>query len=233
MKRHWHLAAFLAAVTWAALPAARASAAPAEGEGAGTNDRTGGAGTSDASAMTSKKLSDGIEQLHAADQGEVKAAQLAEQNASSSAVKAFAQRMVTDHTQNDQQLTTMAHELGVSLEGKAYSKEQKESQKTESKFQNKTGTAFDEAYIDAMVKDHEKDAKDVKKLADQARKDGQINLAAFLDQTEETIQSHLRAAKQLQPSMRSASTSPSSSSGTGTSGMATPGSTGSSGSAKY
>ncbi len=271
MKRHWKLAAFVAAALGASLPAAAQTAgssspgtgpqgqsetgvgvpgdAPADnrslqplpnnvtrqeertqnsvnpGPGAGSsayvdesqsNMGTGtGAAATDSGAKLSSKLRDGLEQLHADDQAEIQAGQLAQQNATSSDVKAFGQRMVTDHGQNDQQLTGMAQTLGVNLEGSAYQKEMKDAQKAAKKYENKTGSAFDRAYIDAMVKDHQKDSKDVKKLAEQARKDNQGELASFLDQTESTISSHLDQAKQLQSSVRSASSEKSSTTGTG------------------
>ncbi|HET6437801.1 MAG TPA: DUF4142 domain-containing protein [Anaeromyxobacter sp.] len=178
------------------------------------------------SAKLSRSLADGLAQLHGADQGEIQSGQLAAQNASSSDVKAFGQRMVDEHGQNDQQLRQLAQTLGVSLEGKAFAKEQKSAQKTMKSLQGKTGSAFDRAYVSAMVKDHEKDAKDVKKLADQARKDGQTELASFLDQTGQTIESHLSAAKELQSSERSAARSAATTTGTGSMGAGTSGASG-------
>jgi hypothetical protein len=59
----------------------------------------------------------------------------------------------------------------------------------------------------------------VKKLADQARKDGRGELASFLDQTAQAMQSHLTQAKQIQPSVRSASRGSSSTTGTGSAGQ--------------
>ncbi len=207
---------------------AESRSASAAGPGAGntaytdlsqSNTGTGGtgAGMTESGAKTSSKLREGLEELHADNQAEIHAGQLAQQNATSSDVKAFGERMVNDHTQNDQQLSGMAQTLGVNLEGKTYQKEWKDAQKSAKKYEGKTGQAFDQSYIEAMVKDHEKDAKAVKSLADQARKDGQSELASFLDQTHSTIQSHLDQAKQLQSSVKSASSSASSTTGTGSS----------------
>ncbi len=173
------------------------------------------------SGKVPSKLQDDLQKLHAADQGEVKAGQFAESAASSSDVKAFAQKMVTDHTQNDQQLSSLAGSLGVSLEGGAFQKEQKDAQDSMKKFQGKSGSEFDKAYIDQMVKDHEKDAKDVKKMAENAHKDGQGDIAALLTSTHQAIESHLAMAKQLQSSLKnntpSASAPSSSTTGTGSS----------------
>lgn len=184
------------------------------GEGAAATGT--GAGATASGAKLSSKLRDGLEQLHAADQAEIQSGQLAQESATSEDVKAFGQRMVTDHTQNDQQLTGMAQTLGIGLEGSAYRKGMQSDEKMAKSYQGKTGPAFDQAYVASMVKDHEKDAKDVKSLADQARKDGQAELASFLDQTRSTIESHLDQARQLQSSVKSASSNASSTTGTGT-----------------
>jgi putative membrane protein len=199
----WFLAALAVGVLTLASSAAAATA--------------GGMGSSTASGKMDKKLLEGVEKLHAANQAEIQSGHMAEQAASSSDVKAFGQRMVTDHGQNDQQLTGMAQTLGVNLKGKAYTSKLKDAESSMKGLHGKTGTAFDRAYIDAMVKDHEKDSKDVKKLADQARKDGQADLAAFLDQTEQTMQGHLSQAKQLQAAEKSAAKGSSSMTGTGSS----------------
>lgn len=198
------------------------TASSSSGMSSDRNDNTGTGAAASATSTGNKKLSnklqDGLQQLHAADQGEIQAGQQAQQSATSSDVKAFGQRMVTDHTQNDQKLTSMAQTLGVSLEGKAFQKEQKDAEKTMKKLQGKTGADWDKAYVDQMVKDHEKDAKDVKKLSNEARKDGQSELAAFLDQTEQTIQGHLTAARQLKSAEKMASKrSSSTTTGTGSS----------------
>ncbi len=183
------------------------------------NDDTGtGAGHSAGSTnheKPSSKLQDGLEELHAANQAEVQAGQQAQQSAASSDVKAFGQRMAADHGQNDKKLTEMSRTLGVSLEGKAFAKKQKDGQKLMEKLQGKSGADWDRTYVDAMVEDHEKDSKDVKKLSNEARKNGQSALAAFLDQTEETMQGHLTAAKQLQAAEKAASKRSSSTTGTG------------------
>ncbi len=217
----WLLPALAAGALGFATTASAASNGAMSGTSSASdqNQNTGTGAAATASKDTNKKLSklqDGLEKLHAANQGEIQAGQQAEQSASSSDVKAFGQRMVTDHTQNDQQLTSMAQTLGVSLEGKAFQKEQKDAEKNMKKLQGKSGADWDKAYVDQMVKDHQKDAKDVKKLANDARKDGQNDLAAFLDQTEQAIQGHLTAAQQLKSAEKMASKRSRSSTTTGT-----------------
>lgn len=163
----------------------------------------------------SKTIRDGLAALHAANRSEIQAGELAEQNASNPEVKAFAQRMVNDHTQADQQLVSMAPPR-VDLASKAFEKKQKEGNETAKALQGKTGSAFDQAYISEMVKDHQKDAKEVKTLAAQAKKEGASDWASYLDQVEQTMQAHLTEAQRLQSSIRNTASS-SSTTGTGSS----------------
>ncbi len=155
----------------------------------------------------SRKLQEGLEKLHAGNQAEIQAGALAEQTAYSPEVKAFGQRMVTEHGQNDQHLVGIAQTMGVNLEGRAFSEKKKEAAKSMSKLHGKSGPAYDQAYIAAMIEDHTKDVQETMKLADQARKEGQPDLAAFLDQTVQMMQGHLAAAMQLQSKSASLSSS--------------------------
>ncbi len=184
--------------------AAMALAVPAGARAAERDPAGSGTGVAGATAKApSKKLVEGLEKLHAGNQAEIQGGKLAQQAAMSSEVKSFGQKMVDDHTQNDQQLTTMAQTLGVSLTGKEFTQEQQDAQKRMSKVEKKTGAEFDKAYMKDMVGDHQKDAKMVKSMADEARKDGQTDVATFLDQTEQAMQGHLAQAKQIEAAVKS------------------------------
>lgn len=170
-----------------------------------------------ANKAPSRKVRDGLAALHAANRAEIMSGEMAQQSASSPDVKAFAERMVSDHTQADQQLVSMARPR-VDLMGKAYEKKQKDATDAMKDLQGKTGSAFDQAYMAAMLKDHEKDAAEVQKTADQARKDGRADWADFLDQVHQTMLSHLSEARRVQSAVQSASVPPAdTTSGTGSS----------------
>lgn len=173
-----------------------------------------------------KKLLEGAQTLHAANEGEVQMGQMGVQMATDPQVKQFAQRMVDDHSRNDQHLATLAQTMGIPLTGKAYQEKQKEGQKSMSKVHGKTGADFDKEYMSLMVKDHEKDAKEVKSLAGRAHKEGQAEMASFLDTTEQAMQQHLSTAKQLEQELKRGTAS--AAGGTSASGMGT-GSAGTSG----
>jgi putative membrane protein len=72
---------------------------------------------------------------------EVSMGRLAEQNGKSDDVKSFGKRMVTDHSKANDELKSIAEKKGVKLPSK---------EPTEK-------WSSDKAYIDMMVKDHEKD----------------------------------------------------------------------------
>jgi putative membrane protein len=189
------------------------------GGGASAGSSSTAAGTSSAGKKVDQKIRDDIEKLHAGNQAEIQAAQLASQNASSPDVKAFADQMQIDHTQMDQQLTSQAQTLGVSPEGKTFQKETQNAQKNMQKLQSKTGKEFDSAYMSQMVKDHENDLKVAKSAASDAKKSHPELASTFLA-AEGKIQSHLDHAKQVQSSLKSgggtaSSSSHSSSMGTG------------------
>ncbi|HYD40245.1 MAG TPA: DUF4142 domain-containing protein [Anaeromyxobacter sp.] len=179
-----------------ALGAAVALAAPAGVRAEDTGSAGGG--------TVSQELQEGLQKLHAANQAELQLGKLAQQSASSPQVKAFGRQMVTDHGQNDRQLTSMAQRLGVSLQGEAFQQKQQEGQDMMKEVQGKTGREFDRAYTDLMVKDHEKDSREVGELAQQARQAGHSQLATFLSTTEQKMKGHLAHVQGLRDSMRQA-----------------------------
>lgn len=169
-------------------------------QGTGTAD-TKAAATGGKSATLDKGLRDATEKLHADNQGEIQAGQLALQSAQSSEVKSFAQRMVDDHTKNDQKLQQLADSMGVQLTGDAFQKEQRSAQKDMQKLQGKQGADFDKAYMKQMVSDHKNDVKEVSKAAKDAHKKNQTELASFLDQTHTGMTHHLQEAERVEKSL--------------------------------
>jgi putative membrane protein len=89
---------------------------------------------------------------------EVQLGQLAQQKSQSPDVKQYAERMVQVHTQLGQQITPIAKRLGVS-EPKGPSKKQKQEI---ARLEALSGPQFDEEYIKAMVRDHQRVVKDFK-----------------------------------------------------------------------
>ena len=155
---------------------------PSMGAGPGMSTAPGG------------KLSSSDEQfvIKAAEGGksEVELGQLAEQKGHSQEVKDFGKRMVTDHTKAGEKLKEIAQQKGLSVPDKMDS----ESAALKRKLDKLSGAEFDKTYMDAMVKDHEKDVAEFKKEASMA-KDPAIK--GFAEQTLPTLEEHLKLAKQI------------------------------------
>ena len=83
----------------------------------------------------------------------VKLGQLAAQKASSDDVKAFAQKMVDDHTKLNEEIAQLADSMGVMLPKSM----NKEDQAEYDKLNALSGNDFDLEYLSFMVKDHHKD----------------------------------------------------------------------------
>ena len=84
---------------------------------------------------------------------EIQVGQLAAQKAASPDVRKFAQTMVAIHTQNDQELKTLAQGLNATLPTAMLPVHQHLADR----MLDKTGKSFDEAYMDLMEKAHKLD----------------------------------------------------------------------------
>lgn len=125
-------------------------------------------------------------------EAEVQLGQLAQQKASSSAVKQFGERMVNDHTKANDQLKQVAGEEHVTLP-QAPSAAQKAEIQRLSKLE---GTQFDDAYMKLMVKDHTKDVSEFRKASKTA---SNPKIRQFASETLPTLESHLKEAKSIAP----------------------------------
>ena len=123
---------------------------------------------------------------------EVELGQLAQQNAQNADVKAFAQRMVTDHSKANDQLKQLASQQGVSLPTTLDAKDQA----TKDKLSKLHGAEFDKAYMQDMVKDHKKDVAEFKHEANMAKTPA---LKDWASQTLPTLESHLQEAEKVAP----------------------------------
>ena len=114
---------------------------------------------------------------------EVAMGQIAEQNAQSEDVKSFGKRMVTDHGKANDELKSIASKKGIQLPSKEHSMK----------------WTSDKAYMDAMVKDHEKDLAEFK---EEASSGTDPDLKKFADDTAKMVQEHLDLAKETQGKLK-------------------------------
>ena len=121
---------------------------------------------------------------------EVKLGAMAKEQAASSEVQQFGQRMVTDHTKANEELMALAQAKDISVSAEMDDQHQ-ETAETLSKMQ---GGQFDREFMRHMVKDHEK-AVQLFSMASQESQDAEIK--AFAAKTLSTLQEHLELARQL------------------------------------
>jgi putative membrane protein len=121
---------------------------------------------------------------------EVQLGQLAQQKSQSEDVKQFGQKMVEDHTQLGDQIKPIAQRLGVK-EPKGPSRKDKQ---LVTKLEGLSGQQFDEAYIKAMVKDHQ---QDLKEFQDEAQTAQNPNVKRAAQQGAGLISQHLQMIQQI------------------------------------
>jgi putative membrane protein len=137
----------------------------------------------------------------AANQVDIDAGKLATKQASDPEVKAFAERMVTDHSAANQQATALVSKLKVKPEENELSKKLKaDGAKTLDKLRTLKGDKFDQAYIDHEVTYHQAVLDTIDKtLLPNAQN---AELKALITKVRPVIQTHLEHAQQLQASLK-------------------------------
>ena len=148
----------------------------------------------DTSAMVNEQDADFA--VKAADAGlaEIELGKLALEKASDQRIKDFAQRMVTDHQKANDELMIIATDLNITLPpvmSEGHVDKQRE-------LRDKTGDAFEEEYIDLMVKDHDRVVSLFEDAASDARN---ADLQAFAAKTLPVLKKHSEEAKVLRDSI--------------------------------
>jgi putative membrane protein len=145
-----------------------------------------------ANAATTISMADTNFILAAAQGGmtEVKLGELAATNGMRADVKEFGQMMVKDHTAINDDLKALAAQKGVTLPDSLDAKHQAMVDKLTAL----TGSEFDDAYINGMIKAHQKDAKAFKAEA-AATQDTDIK--SFLDKSIPVVEAHLEHIKAM------------------------------------
>jgi putative membrane protein len=124
---------------------------------------------------------------------EVELGNLAAKKATNPAVKSLAERMVKDHSANNEELKPLASAKGVVVASTL----DKEHQQLEARLQKLEGAAFDREYASAMVNGHKK----MTALFEQASKSKDTEIRGFAEKTLPTLREHLKEAQQAQASV--------------------------------
>lgn len=122
---------------------------------------------------------------------EVRLGELAQQQAATPEVQQFGQRMVEDHGQANDQLMQIAQQKGIELPQEL----PQDAQQLYDELQQKSGQEFDQAYMDEMVSDHQKDVDEFQRYVETGQ---DPDLTAFAEQTLPILEEHLQMAQEIQ-----------------------------------
>jgi putative membrane protein len=122
---------------------------------------------------------------------EVAAGKLAAQHGMDPAVKAFGEKMVSEHSANNDMLKSLANSKQTPLADSVSAEEHAALGKLE----GLNGTEFDKAYSQMMVKDHVADISEFEKEV--AKKGADADVKAYAEQTLPTLRHHLMLANRL------------------------------------
>jgi putative membrane protein len=143
--------------------------------------------TSAAPAQLSDKDKSFMKEAAKGGKMEVEMGKMAQAKGKSADVKKIGSRMVADHTKANNELMAIAKKKGVDL-----SKENPTMEKM-------NDADFDKEYVNAMVKDHE---KDLTEFQGEAKNGSDPEVKAFALKTSEVIKKHLAMVKAAQGKMK-------------------------------
>lgn len=129
---------------------------------------------------------------------EVKLGELAKEKGSITSVTSFGDQMVKDHTKANNELKSLASGKGITVSDGMNAKDQA----LYDRLSKLSGTTFDRAYMNAMVKDHQEDVAEFLRVS-KTCKDADIK--AFATKTLPTLEHHLQMAEQAQKLLGSTS----------------------------
>ena len=162
----------------------------------GTSRDTYGTGTTTSTTTGRDKLSWGDRRFvtKAADggQAEVQLAELAAQRAMNPEVKSFAQKLVDDHTKVNSELMSLASQKNVKVDV------DDDKDRAYNRLNKKSGSEFDQEFVEHMIDEHEKDVKMFEKAASDA-KDPEVR--AFASKHVTDLREHLQQAQSLRQSV--------------------------------
>jgi putative membrane protein len=121
---------------------------------------------------------------------EIATAQLAQQKAASPQVKQFADRMITDHTQANNELQQIAQQQNFELPSQPNQQERSAAQR----LNGMKGSAFDRSYAQAELRDHQQDVALFQKEATSGQDPA---LKQYAQKTLPVLRQHLQMAQTL------------------------------------
>lgn len=132
-----------------------------------------------------------VEKAAQGGKAEVELGKLAQEKAKNDDVKDFGEMMVEDHGDANDELKDIAEDQGFSVPDTMGD----EAKEIYDQLSSLSGADFDRAYIDHMVKDHEKDVAAFEMETEEGEND---ELKDFAEETLPTLRKHLERARELQ-----------------------------------
>jgi putative membrane protein len=145
------------------------------------------------SAQSSASAKEFVEKAGTSGLAEVEMGELGVQKAKNGEVKAFAKRMVADHTKANQELLTAIKGKGMQVPSSRTDVHKAMMEKFQ---QQDAGKNFDRAYMEQMVEDHKAAVELFETAADDDGLD--INLRGYAKQTLPALRDHLKLAQTIQ-----------------------------------
>jgi putative membrane protein len=135
-----------------------------------------------------------IKEAAAGGMAEVELGKLASQKATDPQVKQFAEKMVTDHGKANDELKKLAEEKNITLPTAIDA----QHKATHDRLEKLSGAAFDRAYVQDMLQDHQKDVSEFRKQASSAK---DADVKAWAAKTLPTLEQHLTQVQSLSRSV--------------------------------
>jgi putative membrane protein len=164
--------------------------------------------SSDISQMSDSNI---VAKLDASDKGEVELARLMETKATNDSVKAYAKKLVSDHTKSEKDVMNLERQAKLAEKPlKSDTTREAAAHELQKLRSMPKGKALDSAFVQHEVEDHQHDLADAKAMQNQAKNDQLKNL---IGQTIPTLQQHLDIAQRLTQELNSSSSGRSASGG--------------------
>lgn len=130
---------------------------------------------------------------------EVALGNLAEDKASNDQVKQLAEKIADDHANAGRELkSSVGDQRGGDATRAGDNPAMAEGEQVRQRLEKLSGTAFDRAYLEEMVKHHEKDIREFERAAQSSN----AQLRTFAERTLPTLREHLQSSQQLQQTIR-------------------------------
>lgn len=128
---------------------------------------------------------------------EIRMGHLALEKSQDADVRQYGQRLIDDHTQNQERLRRLAHQHDCTLRNVLTDRHLQHIDQLASR----SGTDFDRTFLESMINDHQANIGQYETMAGQARHE---DIRAYANENLPVLRDHLRMASALQQRIRQA-----------------------------